>query len=57
MDTPVSAYVGYEEYEELVNQVRALMDTSTFEEEFRLGERLSAMDALQLAEEIVTAIA
>jgi predicted ATPase len=55
--TDFSAYVGYEEYEELVNQVRALMDSSTFEEEFRLGERLNAMDALQLAEEIVAAIA
>jgi predicted ATPase len=55
--TDFSAYVAYEEYEELVNQVRVLLDSSTFEEEFRLGERLNAMDALQLAEEIVAAIA
>jgi predicted ATPase len=48
---------GYEDYGRLVSQLTGRLGAATFEDELRLGAQLSIGQALQLAEDIVAAVA
>jgi hypothetical protein len=47
----------YEEYERLASEVTSDLGAATFEDELRLGAQLSINQALQLAEDIMSAAA